>query len=78
MTCSAYIQYCLLLKSNNNINLFFDFIFLHLAAENLASWLYCPAWWYFFLMAILGGWGLDRLPFRRLFKLIAATQGSFK
>jgi hypothetical protein len=29
-------------------------------------------------MAILGGWGLDQLPFRRQFKLVAATQGTFK
>jgi hypothetical protein len=52
--------------------------FLYSASENSVSWLYCPARWFVSLMAILGGWGLDRLPFGRLFKLVAATKGSFK
>jgi hypothetical protein len=48
--------------SNNYKNLFCDFIFLHLAAENSARWQYRLARGMFFLMAILDGWGLDHLP----------------
>jgi hypothetical protein len=48
-----------------------------LEAKNLASWQYRPGQWYVFFMAILDGWGLDQLPLRRQFKLVAATQGDF-
>jgi hypothetical protein len=51
--------------------------FLHLAAENSARWQYRQAWWYVFFMAILGGWGPDRLPFRRQLKRVATTQCTF-
>jgi hypothetical protein len=37
----------------NNKNLFCDFIFFHLAAENSARWHYHPARGMIFLMAIL-------------------------
>jgi hypothetical protein len=32
----------------------------------------------FFFLAVQGTWGLNQLPFRRQFKLVAATQGTFK
>jgi hypothetical protein len=42
----------------------------------LLAILSCPAV-HILCVAILGGWKLDRLPPRRLFELVAATQCSF-
>jgi hypothetical protein len=46
--------------------------FLHLTAENSATLQYCLAQWYVFSIGFSG-----QLPFRRQFKLEAATQGTF-
>jgi hypothetical protein len=65
-------------KVTNIIIWFVILCFLTLAAENSASWHYCLVRWYVFLVAILGGWGLDPLPSRKQFKLVATTQSIFK
>ncbi len=58
--------------SSSKITVWFVIVyFLTYAAKNSASWQHSPARWRVFF---LGGWGLDRLPSKRQFKLIAAIQ----
>ncbi len=58
MSCSAHIQHCLLLKSNNNINLFCDFIFFTFNSQKFGQLAILPGPVVFFSHS---GWIRDNI-----------------